>query len=160
MQKIGLGGSCHWCTEAVFQSLNGVARVEQGFIRSHPPADSWSEAIIVHFDENRIGLDTLIEVHVRTHSSTARHSMRGKYRSAVYVFDAAQAHEASRALSHLNTEFEGALVTEILDYVGFRASDTRYHNYYGSDPDQPFCRRYIDPKLETVRQRFPENVGR
>ncbi len=160
MHKIGLGGGCHWFTEAVFQSLSGVARVEQGFIRSHAPADSWSEAVIVHFDESRIALDTLIEVHVRTHSSTARHSMRGKYRSAVYVFDSAQADEARRVLLHLNAEFSDALVTEVLEFAEFRASDARYHNYYDSDPDRPFCRRYIDPKLDAVRQRFSENVNR
>ena len=34
LRKLGLGGGCHWCTEAVFQSLVGVERVRQGFITS------------------------------------------------------------------------------------------------------------------------------
>jgi peptide-methionine (S)-S-oxide reductase len=32
--KIALGGGCHWCTEAVFQSLKGVQKVEQGYVAS------------------------------------------------------------------------------------------------------------------------------
>ena len=50
VEQIGLGGGCHWCTEAVFQSLIGVQNVAQGFIKSLPPADTWSEAVIVNFE--------------------------------------------------------------------------------------------------------------
>ena len=158
MQKIGFGGGCHWCTEAVFQVLAGVKQVRQGFIRSHAPADSWSEAVIVHFDPGQIALATLVEVHIRTHSATGNHSMRSKYRSAIYVFDAAQADEAGDALKLLQPEFGGRLVTAILDFVDFKSSDQRYQNYYATNPDRPFCKRYIDPKLDLIRERFSANA--
>jgi len=97
MAKIGFGGGCHWCTEAVFQALNGVQKVEQGFIRSDPPQDSFSEAVIVTFDSKILSLETLIEVHLRTHASTSSHKMRGKYRSAIYIFDNQQAPASAQA---------------------------------------------------------------
>ena len=50
MKKIGFGGGCHWCTEAIFQALNGVESVEQGWISSLNPYDTFSEAVIVHFN--------------------------------------------------------------------------------------------------------------
>ncbi|MEM9546265.1 MAG: peptide-methionine (S)-S-oxide reductase [Bacteroidota bacterium] len=81
-QKVGFGGGCHWCTEAVFQSLNGVTEVEQGWIASKE-APLLSEAVIVHYDEKIIDLTILIEIHLRTHSATSSHSMRSKYRSAI-----------------------------------------------------------------------------
>lgn len=76
--KIGLGGSCHWCTEAIFQSLIGVLKVEQGWISSEKGNTSFSEAVIVYFDDSIMSLNTLIEIHLYTHSCTSNHSMREK----------------------------------------------------------------------------------
>ncbi len=91
MEKIGFGGGCHWCTEAVFQALIGVEKVEQGWIASEGENDSFSEAVIVHFDESTIDLSTLTAIHLFTHSCTSEHSMWKKYRSAVYTFSNKQA---------------------------------------------------------------------
>ena len=88
VETIGFGGSCHWCTEAIFQSLIGVETVQQGWISSKPPNETLSEAVLVSFNPNQISIEILIEVHLLTHSCTSEHSMRGKYRSAVYYLNA------------------------------------------------------------------------
>jgi len=152
--RIGLGGGCHWCTEAVFQALRGVRRVEQGFIRSTPPHATWSEAVIVHFDPESITLDVLIEAHLCTHSATNQHALREKYRSAVYVIDEVQGEAARRAIAHLQSAFDHRLITQVLPLSDFRASDPRYQDYYRRHPEAAFCQRHIDPKLERIRQRF------
>lgn len=156
--KIGFGGGCHWCTEAVFQALRGVERVEQGFIASEPPDDTLSEAVIVHFDANVIDLATLIEIHLRTHSSMSDHKMRGKYRSAVYVFEDVQAARAQASLDKLQGQFENPLVTRVLSFAKFRESDERSQNYFEKNANGPFCKNYIDPKLKLLRTRFPKNL--
>ncbi len=58
-EKIGIGGSCHWCTEAIFQSLIGVEEVLQGWIRSDGEATTFSEAVVITFDTNLITLEAL-----------------------------------------------------------------------------------------------------
>ncbi|MEM1114807.1 MAG: peptide-methionine (S)-S-oxide reductase [Pseudomonadota bacterium] len=156
--KVGLGGGCHWCTEAVFQALNGVSRVEQGFCRSDPPHETWSEAVIVHFDETLIGLDTLVAIHLRTHAATSAHKMRGKYRSAVYTFNAEQAADAERLLELEAAEFGSRLVTQVLPHRGFKLSAPRFRNYYATRPDRPFCKTYVDPKLAEIRRVFTAHV--
>ena len=75
--KAGFGGGCHWCTEGVFQSLRGVSQVDQGFVQSDAPADTWAEGVVVTFDPKVIQLETLSEVHLRTHSATRARSPRG-----------------------------------------------------------------------------------
>ena len=152
--KIGLGGGCHWCTEAVFQAIVGISRVEQGFIRSDPPDDGWSEAVVVTFDPVRLPLNVLLEIHLRTHASTSHHKMRGKYRSAVYVYDAGTGVKVGRILRTLQRSFDAPLVTKILTLTAFKISDERFRNYYASGPDRPFCKTYIDPKLALLRKRY------
>ncbi len=144
---------------AVFAALRGVKTVEQGFIRSAPPAETWSEAVRVRFDPSLIDLATLIDVHVRTHSSTSNHTMRGKYRSAVYTRTPEQTDLASDALSALRPEFQDELVTQVLPLVDFKPSDEVFQNYYAKGPEKPFCRRYIDPKLTLIRQRFSDHAA-
>ena len=56
IQTIGLGGGCHWCTEAVFQQLRGVSSVRQGYIKSIEPYDSWSEAILLDYDPDQLAV--------------------------------------------------------------------------------------------------------
>ncbi len=154
MQKIGFGGGCHWCTEAVFQFLNGVDSVEQGWISSRPPFDAFSEAVIAHFDPAEIDLAVLIEVHLRTHASQSEHSFRSKYRSAVYVFDDQQAAKAEAAFARLQCDFDAPIVTRILPFEEFKPSPPRFQNYFKQNPDRPFCKNYIDPKLALLRRRF------
>jgi len=158
MIKIGFGGGCHWCTEAVFQSLSGVKRVDQGWIAAEPPFEAFSEAVIVHFDPTRIDLAALIEIHLRTHASQSAHRFRSKYRSAVYVFGPAQMQDAQAVMDRLCEDFDPPVVTRLLRFMDFRASAPRFQNYYRKGPDRPFCRAYIDPKLTLLRQQFGRHM--
>lgn len=151
---IGLGGGCHWCTEAVFSHLRGVLGVEQGWISAEPPHHAFSEAVRVTFDPSFIPLEALIEVHLRTHAATSDHSMRGKYRSAVYATTPEQLAEIQRALVSLQAEFEKPLITGALMLSDFRLNEPQFLNYYASDSEKPFCKVHINPKLALLREEF------
>ncbi|SOB87693.1 peptide-methionine (S)-S-oxide reductase [Sphingomonas guangdongensis] len=156
VERIGLGGGCHWCTEGVFQALKGVDQVDQGFLSSTSPWDAWSEGVVAHFDPAAISLATLVEVHLRTHSGSGTYSPGGRYRSAVYIFDATQSTVAREVIAAVAAERDEAPRTLVLPLAGFQASEERYRNYYRTDPDRPFCRRYIDPKLDYLRRQFAD----
>ncbi|MFT6795561.1 MAG: peptide-methionine (S)-S-oxide reductase [Maribacter sp.] len=160
IQKIGLGGGCHWCTEAVFQSLKGVYKVEQGFIASTGVNSSFSEAVIVHFYEDSISLKDIIAVHLHTHNSTSQHSMRSKYRSAVYVFSNEVAGLISGLLIEVQNDFDEPLITQVLPFNAFKPSDSQFHNYYFTDTERPFCKTHIKPKLQLLLDTFSAQVRR
>ncbi len=140
----------------MFQSLRGVTEVAQGFIASDAPHDGFSEAVAVSWDPAAIRFEDLIAVHLATHSSTARHRMRDKYRSAVYVHDRADAEAARGILDALARQTGSIFVTDVLPFRAFRPSDARFRDYYARNRDGPFCNTYIAPKLALLRQRFAE----
>lgn len=156
-RAIGFGGGCHWCTEAVFQSVRGVGRVQQGWICPAGNSD-FSEAVLVHFDPGLIDLSLLVAIHLHSHSSTSDHSMRQKYRSAVYVFDEVQRQEVMGAMTGLKGEFDADLVTKVLDFGSFRSNTADFLDYYATDPSRPFCTRFIDPKLMMLLDRFGSGI--
>ncbi len=154
IEKIAFGGGCHWCTEAVFQSLKGVEKVAQGYVASVGVASAFSEAVIIHFKKDEIPLSVLIEIHLYTHKSTAAHSMREKYRSAVYYFSEAQKVESQETIQQLQHQFTEALITVMLPFKSFKASREQITNYYLKDPNKPFCERFVAPKLAMLQKEF------
>lgn len=158
LRKIALGGGCHWCTEAVFQSLKGVHKVEQGFVASTGDNTNFSEAVIVHYDTRVIPLKVLVSIHLHTHESTSEHSMRSKYRSAIYTFNDVDADKAIQILNELQDDFDKKLITKVYPFRAFKSSDETFHNYYYSDREKPFCKSYISPKLKLLLDKFSEHV--
>lgn len=158
--KIALGGGCHWCTEAVFQALKGVGNVEQGYVASKDENSSFSEAVIIHFNAELISLQTLIEIHLHTHKSTSAHSMRTKYRSAIYTFSETQALEAKHILNTFQAEFDNKLITKVFPFSEFKASREAIQNYYQKNPEKPFCKRFINPKLRLLLNKFSNQVNK
>jgi len=157
MNKIAFGGGCHWCTEAIFQSLKGVSKVEQGWVSSTlESATTPSEAVIVHFDASLISLEILTEVHLFTHNATSNHNFRQKYRSAIYTFFKAQQVEVEKILKEKQKLFEKPLVTKVYPFGEFKLNAEQYLNYYKNNPEKPFCTVRIEPKLRVLLERFSE----
>ncbi|AUC85331.1 peptide methionine sulfoxide reductase [Polaribacter sp. ALD11] len=154
--KIAFGGGCHWCTEAVFQSLIGVEKVEQGWVSSTEKNHTFSEAVVVLFNLEKIDLKTLIQIHLLTHKSTSNHSMRTKYRSAVYYFTHQQKEESLKIVEKLQPNFKDKIITKVLEFKDFKPSTKEFQKYYQSNPSKPFCKKYIDPKLKFILSNFSE----
>ncbi|OUS17998.1 peptide methionine sulfoxide reductase [Nonlabens dokdonensis] len=149
--KIGLGGGCHWCTEAVFQAVTGVSLVEQGYISSQAPYNTMSEAVLVHFS-NDVDLENLIDIHLQTHASTQQHSRRKDYRSAIYYFDPEMKSSVEAVMISLSRKRNKNFITQILPFHAFKPSRASIQNYYKTRPEAPFCTRYIEPKLKKVKE--------
>lgn len=159
MVKVGFGGSCHWCTEAIFCSLKGVNKVDQGWISSDGEYNVPSEAVVVSFDKAEISLLTLVAIHLHTHSCTAQHSMRGKYRSAIYTYDDEQAIECQKSIITLQEEFEKPIITKVLRFNSFRLNEERYLNYYYKNPAKPFCKNVVNKKLKELLTKFGKHIS-
>ncbi|MDN3548667.1 peptide-methionine (S)-S-oxide reductase [Mucilaginibacter aquaedulcis] len=159
LQKIGFGGSCHWCTEAIFLSIKGVLSVDQGWI-SPKNEEAFSEAVIVEFDSRIVSLNALVGIHLHTHSCTSTHSMRSKYRSAVYLMDNAQELPVLNAIQEYQHDFKAPIITEVVMFGDFRINSQNYLNYYFKDPEKPFCENIVNPKLRELIARYGNLVDK
>jgi len=158
LTKIAFGGGCHWCTEAVFQALRGVTKVEQGWVASSGNNNTFSEAVIVHFNKIQINLQTLVEIHLATHKSTSNHSFRKKYRSAIYYFDTYQQEKSTQIIKELQLGFDAKIITQILEFKDFKPSSKEFQNYYKQNPQKPFCEKYINPKLFFLSLKYSKEL--
>lgn len=156
--KVGFGGGCHWCTEAVFEHLIGVVKVQQGWIKSQTPFDTFSEAVIVEYDPSVISLEVLIQIHLHTHSSTSDHAMREKYRSAVYFFNPSDEVFLIKTLLKEEKENSHKYITKILPFEEFKSNTKQFLHYYKNSPEAPFCTTYITPKLSKLMHEFGKHV--
>src|SRR5262249_56453126 len=73
-------GGCFWCTEAVFEQLEGVSDVESGYIGGSKDTANYecvcegdtghAEAIRITYDPQRISFDKLLDVFFDGHDPT------------------------------------------------------------------------------------------
>lgn len=154
MDKVSFGGGCHWCTEAIFQSLIGVEQVDQGWVSSFGENNTFSEGVIVHFNPQQIDLKTLVAIHLYTHSCTSVHTLREKYRSAIYTYSEKQADDVRHFIMLMQSEFDQPIITKVMPFNSFKMNKDVYLDYYYKNPDNPFCQNHITPKLKSLMNKY------
>ncbi len=161
---------CFWCTEAVFQRLRGVSRVVSGYSGGKTPDPAYSdvssgttghaEAIQLEFDPEVISYERLLDVFFATHDPTTRNRQGNdvgeQYRSIIFYHSDEQRRAAEKAKADLGEAhvFSSPIVTEILPASEFYPAERVHRNYYNENMNQPYCQYVIDPKLNTLRERF------
>ena len=169
-----LAGGCFWCTEAVFQRVEGVEQVKSGFTGGHiknPPyrevvtgRTGHAEAIEVKFDPDKISYEELLMIFFTTHDPTTLNRQQNDvgthYRSAIFYHSEAQKETAENVVKKLTEDevFEDPIVTEITQSSEFYEAETEHDNYYNRNRNQPYCQFIIDPKIQKLRAKFAEKL--
>jgi peptide-methionine (S)-S-oxide reductase len=174
LETATLAGGCFWCTEAVFQRVEGVEKVSSGFTGGHiknPPyrevvtgRTGHAEAIKIQFDPNKISYKDLLYIFFATHDPTTLNRQQNDvgthYRSAIFYHSNEQKETAEEVVQGLEEEniFSDPIVTEITEAGDFYEAEQEHHEYYNQNPDQPYCRVIIDPKVQKLRHKFSDKV--
>lgn len=174
-EKATLGGGCFWCLEAVFEQLQGVSGVKSGYAGGSTRNPTYeqvcsgqtghAEVVQVTFDPAVISYRDILEVFFAIHDPTTLNRQGAdvgtQYRSAIFTHSAEQDGVARRLVAELSeNEFSGVrLVTEIVPLTEFYAAEGYHDQYYRSNPNQPYCRVVIGPKLAKFRQRFAQRLN-
>jgi len=165
--EVVLGGGCFWCIGAVLKRLGGVISVIPGYAGGEKADPTYeqvcrgntghAEVVRVSFDPARFSLREILEtffaIHDPTQADGQGHDIGSQYRSIILYTDEGQKRTAEDAKAEAQRHFKHPIVTQIGALKKFFPAEEYHYDYYDRNPDQPYCRAVIAPKVARFKER-------
>jgi peptide-methionine (S)-S-oxide reductase len=169
------GTGCFWCTEAIFEQLNGVLSVTSGYSGGQVPNPSYkqvssgetghAECVQVIYEPAKISYDDLLEVFFQVHDPTTLNRQGAdvgtQYRSVIFFHNDAQKQKAEYYKNELNKSgaYSNNIVTEIASAAKFYPAENYHQEYYELNKNtNPYCSAVIKPKLDKFEKVFSKKL--
>jgi peptide-methionine (S)-S-oxide reductase len=172
MAKATFAGGCFWCTEAVYEQIEGVGAVTSGYIGGQVPNPTYkdvctgltghAEAVEIEYDPERVPFAKLLEIFFATHDPTTLNrqgpDVGTQYRSGIFYHDEEQKRIAEEVIRTLDAArvFPGRIVTEVTPASTFYPAEGYHQDYFANNPFQPYCQAMTAPKVAKVRKVFKD----
>jgi peptide-methionine (S)-S-oxide reductase len=168
-------GGCFWCVEAVFKQLRGVASVRSGYAGGTASTADYrsvcggrtehAEVIEVKYDASQTTFGQLLKIHFSVAHDPTQLNRQGndvgrQYRSAIFYADEEQKRVAEAYILQLNQAriFADPIVTTLEPLEKFYVAEDYHQDYAARNPDQPYIAYISQPKVEKLREHFPERL--
>jgi peptide-methionine (S)-S-oxide reductase len=174
LQIATFGSGCFWCTEAIFQQIDGVVKVESGYSGGKVKNPTYrevcsgltghAEVIQVTYDPAKVTFEELLEFFWKSHDPTTLNKQGAdvgtQYRSAIFYHNDEQKNLAETYKNKLNESgaFDKPIVTEITPFTEFYKAEDYHQNYFNLNGDAPYCSYVIQPKLEKFKKVFKDKL--
>jgi peptide-methionine (S)-S-oxide reductase len=167
-----LGGGCFWCTEAVFQQIRGVIKVESGYAGGAAPNPTYeqictgktghAEVVRLEFDPAVISYRELLEIFFTIHDPTTLNRQGNdagtQYRSVIYFHSAEQQAIAKNVMAKMAEVWDEPIVTELTAAPMFYIAEAYHQNYFRQHPQQGYCSVVVAPKVAKARKLFASKL--
>lgn len=169
-------GGCFWCTEAVFQRIEGVEKVISGFTGGTIKNPAYreiitgrtghAEAIQITFDPEIVSYRDLLLIFFATHDPTTLNRQQNdvgtQYRSAIFYQSSKQKEIAEEVIEMLTRKdvFENKIVTQLVPAAEFYKAEEEHQDFYNQHRQQPYCQYIIDPKIRKLTENFSDKLKR
>jgi peptide methionine sulfoxide reductase msrA/msrB len=163
-------GGCFWCTEAVFEELDGVIEAISGYAGGTKETADYktvstgrtghAEAIEITYDPWKISYEQLLKVFFATHDPTTKNRQGNdvgpQYRSAIFYANEEEKELAAAFIQDLTDAkvFSKPIVTTLEPLTRFYPAESYHQNYVCYNPNQVYVRMVAMPKVEKVREKF------
>jgi len=168
-----VAGGCFWGVQAVFASVRGVVSSTSGYAGgSRQTADyetvstgrtGHAESVRVVFDPAKISYGQLLKIFFSVAHDPTQLNQQGpdvgtQYRSAIFYADAMQQKIAKAYITQLDAAkvFHGRIVTDVTALTKFYDAEGYHQDYFFNHPLQPYILINDKPKVEALKQQFPE----
>ena len=175
MEKATFGSGCFWCTEAMFQRLNGVTNVKSGYAGGTVENPTYeevckgttghAEVIQFEYDPSIISYSELLEVFWKTHDPTTLNRQGNdvgtQYRSVVFYHDAEQKQLAEEYKAKLDESniWPDPIVTAISPLDTFYPAEDYHDDYFNQNGSQPYCSFVVAPKVKKFKEIFGDRLS-
>lgn len=170
-----LAGGCFWCTEAVFNELTGVDRVESGYIGGSVVNPSYeavcsgrtghAEAVRIWFNPDVISYADLLDIFFHTHDPTTLNRQGAdtgtQYRSAVFPVTPAERAEVEAAIARNAAVWDRPIVTSIEPDAPWYPAEAYHQRYFERNGTaNGYCAAVVAPKLAKFRKGYAARLKR
>lgn len=168
------GGGCFWCTEAIYQRLDGVYTVVSGYAGGKTANPTYeevcsgttghAECIQITFDPTKVSYDEVLKVFWKTHDPTTLNRQGNdvgtQYRSVVFYHNDKQKQTAEKYKVELDKSgaYDKPIVTEITALTKFYPAEKYHQNYFNTNPNQGYCAFVVRPKVEKFEAVFKDKL--
>lgn len=174
METSIFANGCFWCTEAIFQLLEGVTSVSSGYTGGEMKNPTYkdictgksghAEAIKIKYNPSIISFQELLEVFFSTHDPTTKNrqgsDVGSQYRSAIFYRSIEEKNISENFIKELTKAkiFDKPIVTEVSKLDVFYSAEDYHQNYYNNNKTQGYCMAVINPKLEKFIKNFKSKL--
>ena len=166
-------GGCFWGTQAVFQRVKGVIQTTAGYSGGSAATATYdqvttettghAESVEVVFDPSKITYGQLLRIffsvaHDPTQLNRQGNDVGTSYRSAIFYTSDEQKQIANAYISQLDHAkvFPAPIVTEVTPLKGFYRAEDYHQDYALHNPQNPYIQVCDRPKIEALKQQFPD----
>ena len=172
-QEAVFAGGCFWGVEAVFEHVKGVDRVVTGYAGGGPSTAQYetvstgttghAESVEVTYDPSQVSYNDLLKVFFYAAHDPTELNRQGpdsgtQYRSAIFYTNASQKKAADAYIAQLDhaKAFADPIVTQVVPLKGFYPAEAYHQDYLARHPDNPYIVINDLPKLDLLREKFPQ----
>ena len=164
MKKAYLASGCFWCTETIFDNVDGVTKVIPGYMggtKTNPTYEEvctgltgHAELVEITYDSNLVSFKKLLEVFFKTHDPTTLNRQGNdigtQYRSAIFYQNKNELNVAKELISNLESSniFLNKIVTTLEEKTEFFEAEDYHKNYFYNNPENMYCQMVVKPKVE------------
>lgn len=164
LETATFAGGCFWCTEAVFENIDGVKSVVSGYMGGETIDPTYeeickgdtghAEVIQLEFDPSVVSFEELVDVFWQAHDPTTLNRQGAdigtQYRSVIFYHSEEQKQTAAVSLARAQADFKDPIVTEITEAGKFYKAEGYHQDFYSNNKSYPYCRVVITPKLKKL----------
>lgn len=165
-EQATIANGCFWCTEAIFEDIEGVIDVVSGYSGGEIDNPSYeevcsgntghAECVQITFDPEKIKFEELLDIFWKTHDPTSLNrqgaDIGSQYRSVIFYQNDEQKRIAEQSKNAVSKYYEKPIVTEIVPLKRFYKAEDYHQDYYKRNPNAAYCRFVIAPKIEKLKK--------